>query len=376
MLPLILEAARCFEDGVTASPGEADMCLILGLGLPRYLGGALKYADYLGLRTVVERAAKWESLGAIYEPSEKLLALAASGKGLLFRVSRRGLRLKPAIQFCRRDRSGFAALILAGMSLLFRNGSQIQLSPARPDAKSSGALNPALRRPARRRRWRTRSGCAGFHDEPGRGRRAGERCAIRYLARACSRPDGAGSLAHDPGSARLRRPGGVLPEVAALFGVPQIADDPPLVDLGDHLLRALNEAARRNEPLPVRFALLVMNVGKVDLPPEHLPVHYRHIDRGGPRIEAICDRFNAPRDCRDLALQALAECERVHRTSEARAGPVALMLERLGAFDAPDFFALLMEVCACDYCAYGERAGAAYPKAKLLEAAFKACTGS
>lgn len=51
------------------------------------------------------------------------------------------------------------------------------------------------------------------------------------------------------------------------------------------------------------------------------------------------------------------------------------MLERLGAFDAPDSSALLMEVCACDYCVYGERAGAAYPKAKLLEAAFKACRG-
>jgi 3-hydroxyacyl-CoA dehydrogenase/enoyl-CoA hydratase/3-hydroxybutyryl-CoA epimerase/enoyl-CoA isomerase len=81
MLPLIFEAARCFEDGVVGSPGEADMCLILGLGLPRYLGGALKYADYLGLKTVVERAAKWESLGAIYRPSEAFLARAAAGKG-------------------------------------------------------------------------------------------------------------------------------------------------------------------------------------------------------------------------------------------------------------------------------------------------------
>ncbi len=81
MLPLIFEAARCFEDGVVASPGEADMCLILGLGLPRYLGGALKYADYLGLRTVVERAAKRDGLGAIYRPSEAFLARAASGKG-------------------------------------------------------------------------------------------------------------------------------------------------------------------------------------------------------------------------------------------------------------------------------------------------------
>jgi len=30
------------------------MCLILGVGLLRYLGGALKYADYLGLKSVVK----------------------------------------------------------------------------------------------------------------------------------------------------------------------------------------------------------------------------------------------------------------------------------------------------------------------------------
>ncbi|ACK50360.1 3-hydroxyacyl-CoA dehydrogenase NAD-binding [Methylocella silvestris BL2] len=81
MIPLILEAARCFEDGVAASPGETDMCLILGLGLPRYLGGALRYADWLGLKKIVETAGKWQSLGEIYRPSEKFSALAASGKG-------------------------------------------------------------------------------------------------------------------------------------------------------------------------------------------------------------------------------------------------------------------------------------------------------
>jgi 3-hydroxyacyl-CoA dehydrogenase / enoyl-CoA hydratase / 3-hydroxybutyryl-CoA epimerase / enoyl-CoA isomerase len=76
---LILEAARCVEDGIAASPGDVDMCLILGLGLPRYLGGALKYADYLGLKTVVESADKWGSLGPIYRPSERLRAMASAG---------------------------------------------------------------------------------------------------------------------------------------------------------------------------------------------------------------------------------------------------------------------------------------------------------
>ncbi len=80
MLPLILEAARCVEDRIAGSPGEADMSLILGLGLPRYLGGALKYADYLGLKTVVESADKWASLGPIYRPSAHLRAMAATGE--------------------------------------------------------------------------------------------------------------------------------------------------------------------------------------------------------------------------------------------------------------------------------------------------------
>jgi 3-hydroxyacyl-CoA dehydrogenase/enoyl-CoA hydratase/3-hydroxybutyryl-CoA epimerase/enoyl-CoA isomerase len=80
MLPLILEAARCVEDGIAASPGQVDMCLILGLGLPRYLGGALKYADYLGLKNVVERADGLASLSPVYCPSERLRAMAASGE--------------------------------------------------------------------------------------------------------------------------------------------------------------------------------------------------------------------------------------------------------------------------------------------------------
>jgi tRNA nucleotidyltransferase (CCA-adding enzyme) len=165
----------------------------------------------------------------------------------------------------------------------------------------------------------------------------------------------------------------VLPEVAALFGVPQIADDPAEVDLGDHLLNSLAEAAECDAPLAVRFSLLVMNVGKADSPREHLPVHYRHIERRRPRIDAICSRFEVPADCRDLALLALAECERVHRVSEVRAGPVALMLDRLGAFAAPDLFKRLMMVCACDYRAYGGRSGQDYPKATLLDTALRAC---
>ncbi|MBM3578960.1 MAG: tRNA nucleotidyltransferase [Alphaproteobacteria bacterium] len=165
----------------------------------------------------------------------------------------------------------------------------------------------------------------------------------------------------------------ILPEVAALFGVPDISDGEAEVDLGEHLMTSLDAAAKRGATLPVRFALLVMNVGKSDSPREHLPVHYRHVERGRPRIEEMCARFLAPAECRELALLALSECERVHRVTKMRAGPVALMLERLGAFDAPERFRELMLVCASDFGAHEGREGQTYPKAALLEMALKAC---
>ncbi len=165
----------------------------------------------------------------------------------------------------------------------------------------------------------------------------------------------------------------ILPEVAALFGVPQISDGQDEVDLGEHLMASLDAAAKHSATLPVRFALLAMNVGKSDSPREHLPVHYKHVERGRPRIEDICARFRAPAQCRELTLLALAECERAHRVTKMRAGPVAMMLERLGAFDAPQRFRELMMVCACDFCAHAGREGETYPKAVLLEIALAAC---
>jgi tRNA nucleotidyltransferase (CCA-adding enzyme) len=167
----------------------------------------------------------------------------------------------------------------------------------------------------------------------------------------------------------------ILPEVAAVFGVPQIADDPPQVDIGQHLLRVLDLAADTRAPLPVRYAALVMHVGKSDSPTEHLPVHYRHVERGRPRIDDMCDRFGVPDDCRELALLAIAECERVHRVTATRAGPVAAMLERLGAFDRPEHFKQLITLCACDYGAYRGCRPEDYPKAALLRTALLACSG-
>jgi 3-hydroxyacyl-CoA dehydrogenase/enoyl-CoA hydratase/3-hydroxybutyryl-CoA epimerase/enoyl-CoA isomerase len=76
MLPMIIEAARCLEEGVAESPGDIDMSLVLGVGFPRHLGGALRYADTLGARWIVETCERLAPLGPLYEPSAGLRSMA------------------------------------------------------------------------------------------------------------------------------------------------------------------------------------------------------------------------------------------------------------------------------------------------------------
>lgn len=79
MLSSILEAARALEAGVVATPGELDVAMLLGIGYPQYLGGPLKYADWLGMHRVVEIGEKHCHLGPQYRVTAKIREMAASG---------------------------------------------------------------------------------------------------------------------------------------------------------------------------------------------------------------------------------------------------------------------------------------------------------
>ncbi|GAC1626209.1 MAG: fatty acid oxidation complex subunit alpha FadB [Nevskia sp.] len=80
MIPMIIETARCVEEKIVETPNEADMGLILGVGFPPHLGGALKYADAIGLANLVEKCKKYASLGKLYEPTATMKAMAAAGQ--------------------------------------------------------------------------------------------------------------------------------------------------------------------------------------------------------------------------------------------------------------------------------------------------------
>lgn len=80
MVALCLEAVRCLEDGIVSSAAEVDMGLLLGLGYPRFRGGALRFIDNMGVAAFCEMADKYAELGALYHPTDALRAMAKSGQ--------------------------------------------------------------------------------------------------------------------------------------------------------------------------------------------------------------------------------------------------------------------------------------------------------
>lgn len=80
MIPMIIETARCVEEGIVGTVNEADMGLILGIGFPRFRGGALKYAESIGLDNLVAVCdEKYAGLGKLYQPTPCMRELAATG---------------------------------------------------------------------------------------------------------------------------------------------------------------------------------------------------------------------------------------------------------------------------------------------------------
>jgi len=79
LLPMVLEAAWCLQEGVAESAADIDLALVLGLGFPRHAGGPLKYADWIGAAEIVRRCETLASLGPMYQPCKLLRDLAGTG---------------------------------------------------------------------------------------------------------------------------------------------------------------------------------------------------------------------------------------------------------------------------------------------------------
>ncbi|MEI7429433.1 MAG: multifunctional CCA addition/repair protein [Betaproteobacteria bacterium] len=141
----------------------------------------------------------------------------------------------------------------------------------------------------------------------------------------------------------------LMPELDRLFGVPQRADFHPEVDTGVHVMMALDHAAQCGYALPVRFSVLLHDLGKGLTPLADLPRHPGHEGRSVKLVNELCARFRTPSECRDLALLVARFHGDIRRGRELRASTVVRLLESADALRRPQRFEQLLQACACDF---------------------------
>jgi len=141
----------------------------------------------------------------------------------------------------------------------------------------------------------------------------------------------------------------LLPEVDALFGVPQRVEFHPEVDAGVHTQMVCDMAARLAPGnARIGFAALTHDLGKALTPTEILPKHIEHERAGLVPVRALCERYKVPNDFRELAVIACREHLNVHRLDELRPETVHDLIARCDGFRQPERIAELALVCAAD----------------------------
>lgn len=164
----------------------------------------------------------------------------------------------------------------------------------------------------------------------------------------------------------------LMPEVDALFGVPQPPAHHPEIDSGVHTLAVLDQAARHQQPLTVRWACLLHDLGKGTTPESQWPRHIAHEKRGLKLIEAVNQRFKVPRDCQELALLVGEFHTHGHRALELKPSTLLELLQRFDVYRRPQRFEEFVMACEMDARGRLGLEDRAYPQADYLRGAAEA----
>ncbi|MDE1961705.1 MAG: multifunctional CCA addition/repair protein [Xanthomonadaceae bacterium] len=165
----------------------------------------------------------------------------------------------------------------------------------------------------------------------------------------------------------------IMPEVDALYGVPQRADFHPEIDTGAHVEMVLDAAAHiaPGDAL-IGWCALTHDLGKALTPAAELPSHPRHEQRGLTPLRALGARLKVPTE-----YTALAECVcrlhlLAHTAFELRPKTVLELFEKLDAFRQPRRLPQFLLACAADKRGRKGMADSDYPQARYLTELFHA----
>ncbi len=140
----------------------------------------------------------------------------------------------------------------------------------------------------------------------------------------------------------------ILPELDALWGVPQPAQHHPEIDTGIHVMMVIDYAAKQNFSLPIRFAALMHDLGKGTTPKEMLPRPIGHEVRSLSLLKEVSKRLRIPNDCKELAQIVAKFHGKLHQSSQMRPDTLLAFLMELDAVRQPARFKDFLKACEAD----------------------------
>ncbi len=164
----------------------------------------------------------------------------------------------------------------------------------------------------------------------------------------------------------------LIPEIEALFGVPQPAAHHPEIDTGKHVLSVLRQAALHEQPLSVRWACLLHDLGKGLTPESEWPRHIAHEHRGLRLIKAVNERFRVPKECQELALLVGQYHTHGHRALELKPSTLLELLHSFDVYRRPQRFEEFIVACEMDARGRDGFEERNYPQADYLRGAAQA----
>ncbi|MEZ9526631.1 multifunctional CCA addition/repair protein [Enterovibrio norvegicus] len=164
----------------------------------------------------------------------------------------------------------------------------------------------------------------------------------------------------------------VLPEIDALFGVPQPEQWHPEIDTGIHTLMVARQAATLTDDTCIRFAAQMHDLGKALTPQAEWPSHKMHTATGKVPVKAVCDRVRVPNAYREAALLVCAEHTNVHNAGELKASTYMKIFDRNDVWRKPERVTQLAVASQADHQGRTGFEDRPYPQADWLLGAFDA----
>ncbi len=164
----------------------------------------------------------------------------------------------------------------------------------------------------------------------------------------------------------------VLPEIDALFGVPQPEKWHPEVDTGIHTLMVAEQAAKLSPSLSVRFAAQVHDLGKGITPKSEWPSHKMHCHTGLKLIKKLCERVRVPNEFRDLALMVCEQHSNIHRAAELKPQTIIKVLNKFDVWRKAERLQDILICCQADHAGRKGLEDKPYPQADMFTQAYQA----